>query len=587
MSVSFDNNAFFKTVQESDILIDQCGIFNYVNVNSLFSYVKENKQFSYGDTTYEEFSRLYSTDGWIGRKVMAIPQAILCGVVKTVYHLAQALLLGIPKLYAGDFNYIKYKAFFLIRDFQEAFGWLTSLLDDKYGLFHIQGSQFHKTCYHCFSESANYAYAGSDNSLWQSGHSFTGKYGEMVDSGAQQTSLLDFQLMSHLEKITLMKRILLFDVVISLKKNHGFNFEEFLQETDETILQKLTLEDLLVDFDISILKFLVLNDDEFLSLSFGNLAGDNALSKPQKKFCAQRLRQLSETLQPTDSVDHEVDTSDWDTITLHQMLLLQDRQIAQQIGDIPPGILELLSNEQLSSVTLSSLTQQQCRSIFAGMDEDEIQERITLFDDQDVINAIHSGIFEGKAIKFLSNEILNLLDLNLLTAEQINHAFRKKPEQFARFTPEQVNLALKDSKFDFSWAPLLSDEQLAAVPLSELSTGTFDRMFAYNIDLDEKRERFSHFTHEQVNLALKDSKFDFNWALLLSDEQLAAVPLSELSTGTFNRMFAYNIDLDEKRERFSHFTHEQVNLALKDSKFDFSRANSNKCYCVLSRSLEA
>ena len=105
--------------------------------------------------------------------------------------------------------------------------------------------------------------------------------------------------------------------------------------------------------------------------------------------------------------------------------------------------------------------------------------------------------------------------------------------------------------------------------------------------LDEKRERFSHFTHEQVTLALKDSKFDFNWVMLLSDEQLAAVPLSELSTGTFNRMFAYNIDLDEKRERFSHFTHEQVNLALKDSKFDFSRANSNKCYCVLSRSLEA
>src|SRR5262249_55448581 len=35
-------------------------------------------------------------------------------------------------------------------NFQESFGWLATLLNDRYGQYHIQESGFHKSCYDCF-----------------------------------------------------------------------------------------------------------------------------------------------------------------------------------------------------------------------------------------------------------------------------------------------------------------------------------------------------------------------------------------------------------------------------------------------------
>ncbi|QLH35799.1 MAG: hypothetical protein HWD61_06370 [Parachlamydiaceae bacterium] len=82
---------------------------------------------------YQKFAEICSDELWLGRKLVALPAAAFCATLKTIYHLAEAILIGCLKALSDDGKYCQAKFFSIGRDFQEAFGRLVTLLNDKKG----------------------------------------------------------------------------------------------------------------------------------------------------------------------------------------------------------------------------------------------------------------------------------------------------------------------------------------------------------------------------------------------------------------------------------------------------------------------
>lgn len=112
--------------------------------------VKNQLLFKYGEVEKQQFNLKYSTGGWLGRKITALPRFVWFGVVPLTYHLALAILIGVPKVCLGDREYLKVQLYNVARDLQETYGYLFCLINDRHGQFHIQESQFQKSCYRYF-----------------------------------------------------------------------------------------------------------------------------------------------------------------------------------------------------------------------------------------------------------------------------------------------------------------------------------------------------------------------------------------------------------------------------------------------------
>jgi hypothetical protein len=129
---------FFKSSAYSSAL-DK----NQYSEPRLFLTMKRNVQYTYGHADLQQFSVEYKSSGWLGRKVIAIPAAILIGIFKTVYNVAKILF----ELCTSGKTSAKIQSYRLARDLQESYGWLTTLFNDKKGQFYIQKSQFNQSCY--------------------------------------------------------------------------------------------------------------------------------------------------------------------------------------------------------------------------------------------------------------------------------------------------------------------------------------------------------------------------------------------------------------------------------------------------------
>lgn len=140
MSIKFEKNAYLRAVKENETFNED---------QKIFEHAKESLKFKYVDVNYQKFAEICSDELWLGRKLVALPAAAFCATLKTIYHLAEAILIGCLKALSDDGKYCQAKFFSIGRDFQEAFGRLVTLLNDKKGQFYIQESRFHQTCYKC------------------------------------------------------------------------------------------------------------------------------------------------------------------------------------------------------------------------------------------------------------------------------------------------------------------------------------------------------------------------------------------------------------------------------------------------------
>ncbi len=146
MGIKIDQNCYFSAMKKEDLAI---------NEQSIEQQAKSALHFHYGHVSYKFFSTEYffskDDEDRFDRKIKALPAGlwVLC---ETVYHMAIAIFIGIPKLLLGQAEYLQVHVFYLVRDGQELFGRVMSLFHDQYGLYYIQESQFQKSCYDCFLE---------------------------------------------------------------------------------------------------------------------------------------------------------------------------------------------------------------------------------------------------------------------------------------------------------------------------------------------------------------------------------------------------------------------------------------------------
>ncbi len=113
-----------------------------------------NQRFSYGNVTYASYSELYKPcekNARIVKKVIAPVCGIGYGIVLSVYQLALALFIGVPKMMAGKSNgYFKAHYFTAVRNVEHGFGWLATIFNDKWGSYLVEDAQHHKCLYQYF-----------------------------------------------------------------------------------------------------------------------------------------------------------------------------------------------------------------------------------------------------------------------------------------------------------------------------------------------------------------------------------------------------------------------------------------------------
>ncbi len=101
------------------------------------------KSFKYGQVNYSDFKATYNTDGWLGRKVTALPRAVWTLTVTTTINFTCLLF---NALFSQNED-LKLDTFRAVRDLEEGFGWLVTMINDTWGAYYLQESTFHHTCY--------------------------------------------------------------------------------------------------------------------------------------------------------------------------------------------------------------------------------------------------------------------------------------------------------------------------------------------------------------------------------------------------------------------------------------------------------
>ena len=102
---------------------------------------KENISFEEYQTHYKQNN---GENGWIERKAEALPCMFIAVVVKTTYHIAIAIIVGIPQCLTCDSKQLRLECSNIYQDFEEAYGCFMMIFDDQKGSYYFERSQFFK-----------------------------------------------------------------------------------------------------------------------------------------------------------------------------------------------------------------------------------------------------------------------------------------------------------------------------------------------------------------------------------------------------------------------------------------------------------
>lgn len=119
-----------------------------------FNSFDEKITYNQTNISLEQYKSKYNSDGWLSRKIIAIPMAIISGVIKTAYHVGLKI---ISSLSAEKYSSSFYKTFSddkktslnfaIYRDLKESFGWLKTIFNDASGQFTVFESWKNKEIY--------------------------------------------------------------------------------------------------------------------------------------------------------------------------------------------------------------------------------------------------------------------------------------------------------------------------------------------------------------------------------------------------------------------------------------------------------
>ena len=116
-------------------------------MSTITPYYKTAAKLQRIDISFEEYQNHYIEEGWFSRKAQAIPCFFITLVTKTIYHLAMAIIFGIPKFFNRDSNRFQAEICNITRDVEEAFGCIVVIFNDQRGSYYFDRSQFFKEKY--------------------------------------------------------------------------------------------------------------------------------------------------------------------------------------------------------------------------------------------------------------------------------------------------------------------------------------------------------------------------------------------------------------------------------------------------------
>lgn len=526
MNIRFDKNHYLSCVTEERRFKS-----GFWEDSLIIKYAKHHPQFSFGNVSYKKFSEKEFTPNWKGRKILALPSAIWSLTVKVVYHLCLAIFIGIPKCFISNGSFFRGKLFCAARDFQEGYGYLASLVNAKYGAYHVQESNFHKTSYECFSPLFTKVTFHEELS-WEYQHYI--RYPSLADS--KFISLYEFKNESIKNREKFVKEFQINDCIAAIEKKVGLDFNTFLQKTDNETLKNLTLLDVLVPIKDSKIKFALMETEKFESLRLDEI--ESTINREQIAFIVTRLEQSAKK----DSNPIK------DPTLLKNIMSLTTEEIHLHHEKISPIGFAFLTYEQLKTLKISLLNKFQIDAIFNSYEIREKQEKLATLDPNEVIEAIHKGVLAGWTLSYLSETHTDKLSLSRLSKEQIKEIYHETSNgykdvnleknilRFAKFPPDTVKVAIEQNKLDGYALRLLSDEQLKALKIFKLLNTQIKAIFEGF--QDRKKERFALFNPEDVKAALENGVLRDGLLLdLISEEQLKKIKLSTLSRETISEMF--------------------------------------------------
>lgn len=560
MSVKFEKNSYLEAFNKNESLKNDEGIFKYVKEKGL--------RFKYGDVSFQKFNTNYSAKGWIGRKVIALPMAIWAGIFKAIYHLAKMIFIGYPKIFfKGEVEYLAVQGPYLRRDFQEAYGRLASLFNDRYGQFHIQESQFQKTCYECFTTSSSQSSANGNSQSNTKTYHF--KNGVWIDQEAKKTTLSNYKEMTIEERKKLLQKFNL-NQISSKLPHSNISLDDFLDRVDPEILNALTLEDLIVPFRHSKMKVALLSKEKLNGLTLGNLNED--INRDHISFLKLVLNKLfkQEDRQQKSLDDHP----DFKKIPLKDFRKLSARDICKHKDHIPDAAFYFFANAQIQNLKLSEMLTSQNTALFFGLNKAEKRARLALFNEQDIVDAIHKKLLAGDILKLLEDEHVKKLKLSQLNKDQADIIFCWKKDsnqdenRFKAYNAEDVQNAIEAGTIYTEYQlKLLSEEQFKGIQFSKLSKKTIENIFPWTKDNRAHRLKFAHIDSAEIQASLNKNLLNDYQVKLISIEQMKGFDFSAMSQKTINMIFPdYSVDYLREKNSYWRATFKSVNGKVLENK---------------------
>lgn len=392
MSINFEHTTCLRVIQERlrthiELMTNEDADDIDIRIYERCTY---NKAFSCLDVDFKEFHEYYTEESWIGRKIIALPQA-LWGVIKTIYHLAMTII-AIPIVVVDEGKYLNKQLYTLIADGWESYGRLNLLINDEWGQFHVQASQFKRKCFDCLAHR--------------------GKYNTLISSEARKMSLYDYKQKTAEERENLIKRFNLNQISLKLPGSNK-SLNTFVDNADPELLQLLTLEDLIIPFSYSKLKVALMDEKKINTLRIKDI--DGIIDQGGRTIFKQKLSKLFENSTQESTFNARSNFCD---IRLSDVARMNVNDINKHKNEIPHWVFSFFRNDQIKGLKLSELKATQNKALFYACNEIEAKERLALFDDQDIVNAIHTQMLSVNIINYLTCQQIKLLELTKFTIPQ-------------------------------------------------------------------------------------------------------------------------------------------------------------------------
>lgn len=397
----------------------------------------------------------------------------IINVVQGIYHLASGIL-----------TLSKVRLYTGIRDFEEAYGRILQIVNKTKGAFYVQRALFHKASYELFMN------APFDKTAVKVDESVPHEH------DAKRTSI---QALLYNPDFYISK----FKLEGVIKKAGGQAFLDDLK-TLHCDLMQLSIYDFLSNPE-RLIRFFLIDDSKLLSITLEQIKSldDKALETLKKRY-DYFLRHNKGASLPIFSGEEDPN---------------------ELIQNTPPLLYQFIPHDKLDRVDLTRLNVKQIEALVKI--KNDLYEKLP-------IDLIRKSAF---LLEKLSPAQIN--QLNDLTIEEFKAIFTSdnyiEKNCFAHLSLQALQSVL--IHLDPKWLNAISDEKLAALDLSGLTSEKLEAVFRY-----QNKSRIQLLSIEKVQALLEKIK-----GVELSESQLRALDFSALSAQAIENIFYYLEDSEKKR----------------------------------------